>query len=732
MHKNEFSKTNGVQEEEEDGTNAEIVSILLSAGLTSPPPSPQPISPPPLQVRRTFSPYAGPSRGNQMPSSTFGGNMDRPCASVPSLKELPDYCRPNSTDPASVRPPPAYRHTPTPPTFLQKSPSLPKIGMHGSIASSMVLAGATLGRGASHDSLCQLATVLREANDAIIGGDVSGQGIKRHPTQTSEQERDDKEEGLGKEERQPSPGEDGAHQPLSPSPTLPTHHGPPTDPTASCPTDSISPCHHPPTLLPPSLPARLRPLPLGLGQLRLLCFGGYAFLLLAMYGISPFFQEDAQSRLGLPSSLVGLTFSLSALTSMLITPLAAHLCQAFGRYRTLFLGYVLALLANVGFALSRTSPSLLSFRSAQGLAMGLVAVASMTLLIAGAPDIVKEMGLQELVISVTLIIAPILGGGFYEVMSVERTYLALSAPLLGMVVVLGGMLWSVRRMEGRKEEGRKRCADGGGLKMVVMDREEGNGGVRMWVLDQGGEEGKEEGWQGGKQTAPVSFASIPSLVEREEEGREEQGEEEMGVEWGEGEGRGGWIGKREEGRERESWGLDGGDGLRKRWEVAHGGGDGKGGTSVRDAERPGRNNTQVWRHPRVLLIAVAITLTFASQGFLALSFGVHSRNLLGLASGAVGLFYSAFSLPYALMGVVIGPLARRVASSTLITYGTLLEALGLLLLGPPPALLPLSSPPSSPPSPPLPPSCGPSPSWGMLCLGGRDGPHHNARHRRHA
>src|SRR6056297_422809 len=115
MHKNKLSKTNGVQEEEEDGTNAEIVSILLSAGLTSPPRSPQPISPPPLQVHRTFSPYAGPSRGNQMLSSTFGGNMDRPCASVPSLKELPDYCRPNSTDPASVRPPPAYRHTPTPP-----------------------------------------------------------------------------------------------------------------------------------------------------------------------------------------------------------------------------------------------------------------------------------------------------------------------------------------------------------------------------------------------------------------------------------------------------------------------------------------------------------------------------------------------------------------------------------------------------------------------------------------
>jgi hypothetical protein len=253
MHKNELSKTNGVQEEEEDGTNAEIVSILLSAGLTSPPPSPQPISPPPLQVRRTFSPYAGPSRGKRMPSSRFGGNMDRPCASVPSLKELPDYSRPNSTDPASVPPPPPYRHTPTPSTFLRKSPSLPKIGLHGSIASSMVLAGATLGRGASHDSLCQLSTVLREANDAIIGNDVSGQGKRRHSTQTSEQERDDKEEGLGKEERQPRYGEDGAHQPLSPSPTLPTHHGPPTDPTASCPTDSISHCPHPARHLPPSL-----------------------------------------------------------------------------------------------------------------------------------------------------------------------------------------------------------------------------------------------------------------------------------------------------------------------------------------------------------------------------------------------------------------------------------------------------------------------------------------------
>lgn len=40
---------------------------------------------------------------------------------------------------------------------------------------------------------------------------------------------------------------------------------------------------------------------------------------------------------------------------------------------------------------------------------------------------------------------------------------------------------------------------------------------------------------------------------------------------------------------------------------------------------------RVWTDPTVALIALAITLTFASQGFLALSFGVHTRNVLGLS-----------------------------------------------------------------------------------------------------
>ena len=40
---------------------------------------------------------------------------------------------------------------------------------------------------------------------------------------------------------------------------------------------------------------------------------------------------------------------------------------------------------------------------------------------------------------------------------------------------------------------------------------------------------------------------------------------------------------------------------------------------------------RVWTDPTVGLIALAIALTFASQGFLALSFGVHTRNVLGLS-----------------------------------------------------------------------------------------------------
>lgn len=45
----------------------------------------------------------------------------------------------------------------------------------------------------------------------------------------------------------------------------------------------------------------------------------------------------------------------------------------------------------------------------------------------------------------------------------------------------------------------------------------------------------------------------------------------------------------------------------------------------------GGGGVRVWTDPTVGLIALAITLTFASQGFLALSFGVHTRNVLGLS-----------------------------------------------------------------------------------------------------
>jgi len=105
-------------------------------------------------------------------------------------------------------------------------------------------------------------------------------------------------------------------------------------------------------------------------QLRFVCFGGYALVLLAMYGISPFFQSDAQRRVGMAPSLAGLVFAEAALTSMLATPVSAQLCKAVGRYPTLYLGYAVSISANIGFGLADSVAAMVAFRALQGVAMG--------------------------------------------------------------------------------------------------------------------------------------------------------------------------------------------------------------------------------------------------------------------------------------------------------------------------------------------------------------------------
>ncbi|GAB5033285.1 permease (major facilitator superfamily) [Nannochloropsis oceanica] len=536
---------------------------------------------------------------------------------------------------------------------------------------SLVLAGGgAMGRGASYESLTTVAAAARAASEAIIGN--GNEGEEEEKEEKGEEEEDEREE---KEKEKDDNEEKAADLERKEGAFLPPPSSSPTKTTTAYKRSLLhngTIHHHKRTLT-----------KLGPNQLRLVCFGGYALVLLSMYGISPFFQKDAQSRIHMAPSLAGLVFSLSALTSMLVTPLAAHLCKFLGRFQTLFLGYLTSLTANAGFSFSTSTAYMTVFRGFQGVAMGLVAVASMTLLIAGSDNIVRDMGLQEMTISLILIVAPILGGTFYAYLpGAEWAYLAMSAPLVVVVICLAVFLGERQRkqrqelqqelqqqLQQRQQQRQQRAR----LPLRAMGEGEGEVGKKEW-----GDEARGT-------TATSSFSTLPSGVDLNEEIKE---------------------GDREGGREGGVPRVD------------------NGGKDEKDLlEQRQQEPLRVWSNPRVILIALAITLTFAAQGFLALSFGIHTRNLLSLSAAGAGAMYIAFSLPYALMGLVIGPLSRRFPSSSLLAHGALLEAVGLLLLGPPPALPPSPGPSSSSSSS----SSSFSPSllpwaWvltvgGMLCLG---------------
>ena len=547
-----------------------------------------------------------------------------------------------------------------------------------------------MGRGASYDSLTKVAAAAQAASDAIIGDGNSSSSEEEE--EENEKEKDEKEEQAADLERN-----EGAFPPPSfSSPTKTstackkylTHKeviatSSSSSSSSSGSSSSIS-GHNKRFLSPtPSLHHPKRTLTkLGPNQLRLVCFGGYALVLLSMYGISPFFQEDAQRRIHMSPSLAGLVFSLSALTSMLITPLAAHFCKSLGRFQTLFLGYLTSLTANAGFSFSTSTALMIIFRGFQGLAMGLVAVASMTLLIAGSDNIVRDMGLQEMTISLTLIVAPILGGALYTYLPrAQWAYLAMSAPLLVVVMCLAVFVWERQRKQ--RQELQQEFQQELQQEFQQQKRQQ-RARLPSRAMGEGEEEVGKEDWgeEGRATTATASFSTLPSGVNLNEEVKE--------------------------------GGREGGLPLLLGPSMPYVDKGGKDGEDLQE-QRPGEP-LRVWGNPRVILIGLAITLTFAAQGFLALSFGIHTRNLLGLSAAGAGAMYIAFSLPYALMGLVIGPLSRRFASSSLLAHGALLEAVGLLLLGPPPSLPPTSSS-STSPSPSLLPWAWVLTLGGMLCLG---------------
>jgi hypothetical protein len=218
-----------------------------------------------------------------------------------------------------------------------------------------------MGRGASFDNLTKLAAAAKAATEAIIGnGEDEEEGREEGGLMLEGDELVDLE-GEGKEGAFLPSSSSSSSSSTSAAKNLLNKHLKPINANNK---SSKSKPSLPPSL-PPHHPNRTLT-KLGPNQLRLVCFGGYALVLLSMYGISPFFQHDAQTRIHMSPSLAGLVFSLSALTSMFITPLAAHLCKKLGRFQTLFLGYFTSLTANLGFGLSENISLMITFRAFQG------------------------------------------------------------------------------------------------------------------------------------------------------------------------------------------------------------------------------------------------------------------------------------------------------------------------------------------------------------------------------
>lgn len=316
---------------------------------------------------------------------------------------------------------------------------------------------------------------------------------------------------------------------------------------------------------------------------------------------APFLQHHLETHYEQSYQSSGLVFAVFPLVALLCSPLGAVLCRA-GRDKFLVwqLGLVTSVLASLGFGLAESVALLLLMRGLQGLGFALSTIAGLGLLIECSPDLTADIARQEVLVGLSMVLAPAAGGLLY-------TYAGFAA--IFNILASGFMLLVLGLTAGRKlgylggREGEREGEEEGGPWWIMSSWP---GSVSNWCwCSRGGAAEAQEGSRG------------------EQEGREDEAAtallippENMAI------------------TKRES-------------------------QQFPPCPSPPVSLLSMLLLPGVLSAALLVMVSFNSISFLELAFAGHAEAALGLAPLGTGLLFSCVDIAYAACAYLMARARKR-------------------------------------------------------------------------
>ena len=152
--------------------------------------------------------------------------------------------------------------------------------------------------------------------------------------------------------------------------------------------------------------------------------------------LGPFFPLYMKETHGASTTLVGLCFSVLALSQFIFCPLVIPISRRITRLGTLKCGLLISVAGGLLFGLGNSVPAFIVGRLLSGIGDALIDVTSLSFLIQYSPNIRTDVGLLEGSSSIGYLLGPLLGAVLFFELGFEALFLIMSAPYALLFLVL--------------------------------------------------------------------------------------------------------------------------------------------------------------------------------------------------------------------------------------------------------------------------------------------------------
>lgn len=152
--------------------------------------------------------------------------------------------------------------------------------------------------------------------------------------------------------------------------------------------------------------------------------------------LGPFFPLYMKETHGASTTLVGLCFSVLALSQFIFCPLVIPISRRITRMGTLKAGLLISVAGGLLFGLGDSVPFFIIGRLLSGIGDALIDVSSLSFLIQYSPNIRTDVGLLEGSSSIGYLLGPLLGAVLFFELGFEALFLIMSTPYALLFLVL--------------------------------------------------------------------------------------------------------------------------------------------------------------------------------------------------------------------------------------------------------------------------------------------------------